>query len=204
MRVIMRGRVIEHGRFERRPRLVEQWVQNWGYAAVAVGAFAEGETVLLAAGYAAHRGLLDGWLVTAVAAVAATAGDQSFYWIGRLWGAKLFARFPRLAAQFPRVASLLQRYPHWAIVGVRFLYGLRIAGPIIIGAAGVPPWRFALFNTIGALIWAPLIVGLGWAFGQALSGLSTQVQRIEIGLLILVVLVAALALLARWRASRSK
>lgn len=182
--------------------MVEQWIRDWGYAAVAVGAFAEGETVLLAAGYAAHAGLLDWWLVAAVAAAAATAGDQSFYWIGRLWGARLLARFPRLEAQFPRVADLLRRYPHWAIVGVRFLYGLRVAGPIIIGTAGVPPWRFALFNAIGALLWAPLIAGLGWGFGRALSGLSSQIQHVEIGLLILVGLVVAFAVLARWRARR--
>jgi membrane protein DedA with SNARE-associated domain len=172
--------------------MVEQWIHDWGYAAVALGAFAEGETVLLAAGYAAHRGLLDWWLVVVVAACAATMGDQAFYWVGRLWGASLLKRFPKLAAQFPRVEQLLQRYPHWAIVGVRFLYGLRIAGPIIIGSAGVPPWRFALFNAIGAMLWAPLIAGLGWIFGQALAAISGQVQQVEIGLLLLAVLVAAI------------
>lgn len=182
--------------------MVEQWIHDWGYVAVAAGALAEGETVLLAAGYAAHRGLLDWWLVVAVAATAATVGDQSFYWVGRLWGARLIARFPSLEARFPRVADLLQRYPHWAIVGVRFLYGFRIAGPIIIGAAGVPPLRFALFNAIGALLWAPLITGLGWGFGHALSSLSSQVQRVEVGLLILAGLVAAFVMLARWRAGR--
>ena len=169
--------------------MLEQWIHDWGYAAVAVGAFAEGETVLLAAGYAAHRGLLHWWLVVVVAAVAATLGDQFFYWIGRSWGARVLARFPRLAAQFPRVESLLRRYPHWAIIGVRFLYGLRIAGPIIIGMAGVTPGRFALFNALGALIWAPMFAGLGWMFGQALSVLSGQVQRVETGLLLLLILV---------------
>jgi membrane protein DedA with SNARE-associated domain len=172
--------------------MVEQWIHDWGYAAVALGAFAEGETVLLAAGYAAHRGLLDWWLVVFVAACAATMGDQAFYWIGRLWGVSLLKRFPKLAGQFPRVEELLLRYPHWAIVGVRFLYGLRIAGPIIIGAAGVPPGRFALFNVLGAMLWAPLIAGLGWIFGQALSAIAGQVQRVEIGLLLLAVLVAAI------------
>jgi membrane protein DedA with SNARE-associated domain len=54
------------------PGLVEQY----GYAAVFVGALAEGESVLLAAGFAAHRGLLHLPTVVATAAVAATIGDQ--------------------------------------------------------------------------------------------------------------------------------
>ncbi len=182
--------------------MLEQWIHDWGYAAVALGAFAEGETVLLAAGYAAHRGLLDWGMVALVAAVAATLGDQCFYWIGRVWGVRVLARFPRLAVQFPRVQGLLQRYPHWAIVGVRFLYGLRIAGPIIIGMAGVTPSRFAFFNAVGALIWAPLFAGLGWMFGQALSVLSGQVQRVEMGLLLLLALVFVVWRLAAHRRRR--
>lgn len=47
------------------------------------------------------------------------------------------------------------------IAGVRFMYGLRILGPIVIGVSDVPAWRFVLFNAIGAAIWALLITALG-------------------------------------------
>jgi Uncharacterized membrane-associated protein len=56
---------------------------------------------------------------------------------------------------------LLHRGAPWAIVSVRFLYGLRIAGPVLIGMAGVAPWRFVLYNAIGAALWAPLVTGWG-------------------------------------------
>ncbi len=184
--------------------MVEQWIHDWGYLAVAVGAFAEGETVLLAAGYAARRGLLDIWVVLAVAVVAASAGDQFFYWVGHFWGRRLLLRWPRLAAQFERVATLLRRYPRGAIVAVRFLYGLRIAGPILIGAAGVPALRFAVFNVLGALLWAPLIAGAGWGFGQALGMLELRLEHVELGLIALLVLVAAGWALARRRARRRR
>lgn len=39
--------------------MIEQIVQTWGYAAVFAGTFLEGETVLVAAGFAAHRSMLD-------------------------------------------------------------------------------------------------------------------------------------------------
>ncbi|WP_018911683.1 DedA family protein [Thiomonas sp. FB-6] len=180
----------------REPDLLDQFVKDWGYLAVAVGAFAEGETVLLAAGYASRAGWLELWRVIAVAVLAASAGDQTFYWIGRLWGGALLRRLPRLQAKLERVLLLLRRNPGGAVVAVRFLYGLRIAGPILIGAAGVTPARFAVFNVLGALLWAPLVAGLGWGFGHAWEHVSRRLAGFEFGLLLLL----ALVLLGSWLA----
>ncbi len=192
--------------------MLDQFVREWGYLAVAVGAFAEGETVLLAAGYAARAGWLDLWRVVLVAVVAASAGDQFFFLLGRLYGPALLRRLPRLRAQVERVAVLLRRRPGGAVVAVRFLYGLRIAGPILIGAAQVPPSRFIVFNLLGALLWAPLVAGLGWGFGHAWEHVSQRLPGFEAGLLALLVLVllgswalrrAVAALLRRRRARRA-
>ncbi len=181
-----------HGRAlapARESHLLDQLVKEWGYLAVAAGTFAEGETVLLAAGYASRAGWLELWRVIAVAVLAASAGDQFFYWIGRLWGTALLRRLPRLQAKLARVLLLLRNHPGGAVVAVRFLYGLRIAGPILIGAAGVGPARFAVFNVIGALLWAPLVAGLGWGFGHAWEHVSQRMAGFEQGLLLLLVLV---------------
>lgn len=177
---------------------VEQLIHEWGYLAVAVGAFAEGEVVLLAAGFAAHQGLLGFREVVAVAIVAACAGDQTFYWVGRVWGPAILERAPRLAAQFARVAALLHRYAGGAVVLMRFLYGLRIAGPILIGASKLPSSRFFVFNVLGALLWAPLIASLGWTFGEALQRVEGRLQHIELALVGLLAIVAA----GGWAAGR--
>ena len=188
--------------------LDQQFVHDWGYLAVAAGAFAEGETLLLAAGYAARAGWLDLWKVIAVAVVAASAGDQFFFWVGRLWGAALLRRLPRLRAQVERVAALVRARPGGAVVAVRFLYGLRIAGPVLIGTAGVSPLRFALFNMIGAMLWAPLIAGLGWGFGHAWEHVSQRLPGFEAGLFVLLALVLGLSWSLRrllgWRAARRR
>ncbi len=159
--------------------MIEEFVKHYGYAAVALGAFAEGETVLLFAGYAAHRGWLQWPLVAAVAAIAATLGDQFFFFMGRWFGPQLLRRFPRLRTPMPRIATLLQRNAPWAIVSVRFLYGMRIAGPVLIGMAGVAPWRFVLFNAIGAAAWALLITALGWFFGAGIAEATARLQAGE-------------------------
>lgn len=178
--------------------MIEDLVRHYGYAAVALGALAEGETVLLIAGYGAHRGWLHWPLVVAVAALFATLGDQLFFFLGRWYGPQLINRFPLLKRRLPRVQRLLHRGAPWAIVSVRFLYGLRVAGPVLIGMAGVAPWRFVIFNAIGALLWAPLITGLGWGFGAGMVQLASRLQQGE-EILLLVVAVAALIVWGFWR-----
>src|SRR5690606_4505370 len=82
---------------------------------------------------------------------------------------RLLARFPRIAARAPRVQELLRRWDVLAIILVRFAYGVRMAGPIVIGTCGIPLWRVPLFNFIGVLIWAPLVAGLGYLAGHAVE-----------------------------------
>ena len=67
---------------------------------------------------------------------------------------------------------------------IRFAYGLRIAGPIVIGMSTISPRRFLLFNAIGALLWAPLIAGIRYLFGHAIEWLFVDLKRYEtIGLI---------------------
>jgi len=55
------------------------------------------------------------------------------------------------------------------VIGVRFMYGLRIVGPIIIGASRLSPRKFLLFNVIGAALWALIFVSLGYLGGQVIA-----------------------------------
>jgi membrane protein DedA with SNARE-associated domain len=158
---------------------VAAFVATYGYAAVFAGAVMEGETLLVAAGFAAHQGLLSWPLVVAVAMAGAILGDQIAFFLGRWAGPQLLARFPALARRAPRVHELLRRHDAICIVTLRFLYGLRIAGPVVVGSSGVSPPRFALFNTLGAALWAPAVAGAGYAFGLALTALIDHVERVE-------------------------
>ena len=177
-------------------------ITDYGYWAVFIGCFLEGETVLLLAGFAAHRGLLQIEQVAIVAFAASTLGDQSFYWVGRRYGDALFRGFPRLGEQIPRVQRLLDRYHAGLILSIRFLYGLRVAGPIAMGALKVPALRFAWLNALGAAIWAMLLTGLGYQFGNALEQLFKDLRLIEelvLAAILLFGLIHGLRSLWRWR-----
>jgi membrane protein DedA with SNARE-associated domain len=178
-------------------------LQTHGYWLLAVGCLLEGETLLVLAGFAAHRGLLDPVAVVGIAAAAGFTGDQGFFWLGRRHGAALLARWPSLAQQAARVDRLIERWHEALIVGVRFAYGLRIAGPVLIGASSVSAWRFGFFNAIGALLWATSVAAVGWAFGAAAQALLGELRHVEGWLfLALIVVLGVVWLVRRHRAHK--
>ena len=174
-------------------------IQSHGYWILAAACLLEGETVVALAGFAAHQGHLNLAAVVAVAATAGFAGDQFYFWLGRRHGEAVLARFPAVARETQRVQGQVDRWRGWLIVGLRFAYGLRIAGPILLGTTPMPAWRFALFNALGAALWAILFSGLGWAFGHAVEAAIGRAARIEAGLLAIVAIAAAAWLLRRRR-----
>jgi membrane protein DedA with SNARE-associated domain len=146
---------------------------------VFAGTLLEGETILVLAGFAAHQGHLSLPWVIAIAFCGGALGDQFFFFVGRRYGEALLRRLPRLARHAQRVDELLLRHHAGLIVGVRFMYGLRIAGPIVIGMSPVPARRFLLFNLIGAAIWSVAVAGVGFLFGHTLEWLITDLNRYE-------------------------
>lgn len=168
-------------------------IQSYGYFALAIGAFLEGETILIAAGLAAHNGYLNPFAVVSVAAVCGFAGDQFFFWLGRRHGAAILRRWPSINRQADRVHRLVERYDAPVIIGVRFAYGLRIAGPILIGMLKISRTRFALYNAVGAVLWAVLIAGIGWVFGRAATHVLGNVQHLEAWLLLALVSIVAIS-----------
>jgi membrane protein DedA with SNARE-associated domain len=154
-------------------------IDSYGYLAVFIGAFLEGETVLALAGLAAYRGYMDFYTVMVVAMIAGFLGDQFYFFLGRYNGQKILARFPGAEKRALRFDKLLSRWQAPLIIGIRFLYGFRIVGPILLGMGRVPAWKFVIYNFIGAAIWAPLIAGIGYFFGTILESLLHDVKRYE-------------------------
>jgi membrane protein DedA with SNARE-associated domain len=178
---------------------VANLIGTHGYWLLTLGCLLEGETLLLLAGYAAHRGHLDFAAVVAVAAAAGFVGDQFWFWLGRRHGPAVIARWPSIGRQARRLDALIERFHEAVIIGVRFAYGLRIAGPVLIGTSAIPARRFALFNAIGAVLWALTIAGAGWVFGHAAELLLAWLQRFEVALLLAALVAAVIWWLRRKR-----
>ena len=155
-------------------------IDSYGYAAVFIGSFLEGETILALAGLAAYRGYLDLAIVIVLATIAGFLGDQFYFFLGRYHGHKVLARYPRMQLRAQRFDAMLSRWHAPVIIGIRFMYGFRIVGPILLGMGRVPVWKFMLYNFIGAALWAPLVAGIGYTFGSVVKSALGHLKRYEI------------------------
>ncbi|EGI6060391.1 DedA family protein [Salmonella enterica subsp. enterica serovar Carrau] len=144
-------------------------ITHYGYAALVIGSMAEGETVTLLGGVAAHQGLLKFPLVAAAVAQGGMMGDQLLYLLGRCYGGKILRRFPRYHTKIRRAQKMIQRHPYLFVIGTRFMYGFRVVGPLLIGASRLPPKIFLPLNIIGALVWALLFTTLGYLGGEVIA-----------------------------------
>ncbi|MHB8623544.1 MAG: DedA family protein [Sulfuricaulis sp.] len=178
-------------------------IKNYGYFAILVGTFLEGETVLILGGFAAHMGLLELPWVIAGALVGSYSGDQLFYYIGRHYGPKVIASRLSWQENAEKAYRHLRRHTNLLIVSFRFYYGLRNVTPFVIGAAHIPRLRFSLLNLIGAVVWAISFGSAGYLFGEAIRAYLVDLRRFEIYIFLALTLVAILIWLARlWRNRR--
>ena len=182
---------------------LEQLIANYGYYAVLAGALLEGETIIALAGYAARLGYLRIENVMLIAAIGTTVSDQTWFQVGRRFGPTVLQRFPRAARALPRFDAFALRYPALVVILVRFMYGLRIAGPVALCAGRMPTLRFALLNMLGAAIWAVAVAGAGYLLGSALDALIDDARRVQYWAALLIVVIAlAIALAVRLRRRR--
>lgn len=148
---------------------LEQFITEYGYWAILLLTFIEGETVVIVAGFFAHQGLLQIEFVMLTALVGSFSGDQLYYYIGRHGGAKLIAKRKSWQLGAARVYRLLERHQYFLILTFRFYYGIRNITPFAIGAAQIPRLRFFILNLIGAIIWAVLFSLGGYFLGETLK-----------------------------------
>jgi len=176
---------------------------SWFYLVTFLWTFLEGETFVIFAGVAAQKGLLEWWLVFVLAWTGSFCGDQCYFWIGRIYGPRLLARWPRLQRGVSRAYDRLGRHDTAFILTYRFIYGIRNIASFAIGMAGVPPRRFALLNFAAAGLWALSFAGGGYLFGHAIEAIvGDVVEGVGLTLLFLLALLVAFALGRSWLARR--
>jgi len=167
----------------------ELLLHHFGYLAVFVGTFLEGETILVLAGFLASRGDLSIYLTLAVAAFGAWIGHVFWFWLGRRHGPRLVRRFPRFERQIGRSLDLIERYGVSAIFLTQYLYGLRIASAVVFGLSRIRQRTFLIVQAVSCAVWACLIGLLGFFFGRAVERMLGEAEEIEKWAILFILLV---------------
>jgi membrane protein DedA with SNARE-associated domain len=166
---------------------IDHLISQYGYIALIIGTFFEGETILIAGGFAAHLGHLRLPWVMLAAFAGSLAGDQFYFYLGRLKGRAFLERRPRWKAKADRVTELVDRYRTPLMLGFRFMPGFRTVTPFTIGLTGVGKGRFLILNAIGGLFWAVTVSLIGYFFSftaeAALAGTRKYHRWIMLGII---------------------
>ena len=184
---------------------LEYLIRSYGYWALLIGTFFEGETILIIGGLLAKLGLLKLSTVMAVAFIGSFSGDQMYFYIGYFKGQEVLSKHPKWGRRVDRIHKVIERYRNLIMLGFRFVYGMRIMTPFVIGLdKQVNVVRFSILNAIGAVIWSITIAAGGYFFGYALEGFVKDVKKYELHVILVIFAIGIILwIIHRYRSNKT-
>jgi membrane-associated protein len=170
------------------------------------GFFLPGDSLLFTAGLLIQtQDALPLWLVLLTVPLAAIAGDQVGYAIGRSAGPRIFNRPDSRFFQqeyVDKAYAYFERYGARTIVLARFVPIVRTFAPVVAGVSRMRYRTFVTYNIVGGVLWGAGVVLLGYYLG-GIPFVADNVEPIILGIVALSVLPIVLELLRARREHRA-
>ncbi|MFA3918686.1 DedA family protein [Ruegeria hyattellae] len=172
-------------------------IESYGLIVLFVTLFLEtfglplpGESALVATAAIATDGSFNIFAVAAVAGLAAVAGDNVAYLIGRRYGRALIlvygGRFGISEAKYQAAERATEKYGAYAVVCARFFVLLRQLNGLVAGSVNMPWPNFFIANVLGSALWVSFWSTLAYQFGQHISLLPKALHHLSLIAVILV------------------
>ncbi len=150
--------------------------------------FLPGDSLLFLTGLtlATSDSWLPDWLGFVLIWIAAIAGTQIGYWVGRKVGPPLFSRnrnFILNEKVLQRTHEFFERYGARAVILARFVPILRALIPMLAGISQMDAKRFLRLNIIGGTIWILIFMIPGYWLG----GIEWVKENLEITVIAIVI-----------------
>ncbi len=153
-----------------------------------IGFFFPGDTLLLSAGIFAAQGKLSLALTILVIALAAIAGDNAGYHIGKRYGRQLFKKPDGIIfrQEYVKQAEVFYgKYGSKAMLLAHFVPIVRTFAPAVAGVAKMNYKQFFIFDAIGDTAWALSITLIGYWFGTKIPNLDHYILLAIAGVMII-------------------
>ena len=136
---------------------------------VVVMPFLPGDSLLFVVGAMCGVGLMDLGLSMGLLTLAAIAGNQCNYTIGRHFGPRVFqwenSRFFNRAA-FDKAHAFYEKYGGFTLIAARFMPFLRTFAPFVAGVAQMTRRKFTFYDVTGGVLWVCGVTVIGYVFGN--------------------------------------
>jgi membrane-associated protein len=156
-----------------------------------LGFFLPGDTLLIAAGVFAAEGHLPLIPLLIITSVAAIAGDNTGYYIGKRLGPRLFKKEDGVIFRkehIHRTEKFYAKYGNKTLLVAHFLPIIRTFSPVLAGASNLRYRSFVIFDTIGDIAWAVGVTLLAYYFGSKIPNIDHYIMLTIAAIIALVLL----------------
>jgi membrane-associated protein len=136
------------------------------------GFFLPGDTLLVAAGFLASQHQLSLPITLIALSAAAIIGNMVGYEIGRRNGHKLFRKPDAIffhKENIDKAQQFFKDHGGKTVILARFVPIVRTLSSPLAGMSHMPYGRFMVYNIVGAVLWVPTIVLIGYWVGQKIG-----------------------------------
>ncbi len=178
--------------------MLEQELLKYGYLLIFAGTILEGDAVLLASAFLAHRGRFRLDLVLLTACAATLIANMLYFFLARnMQSPWLLDRLKQ--GRGKRVHEWVDCRGAQLLFFSRFMPGFRTLIPLACGISSMRLAVFAAVNAAGAVVWTLGLGLIGFFAGHTVERLIADMRRHEPVIVGLVLAAAALALVIRGR-----
>jgi membrane-associated protein len=160
--------------------------------------FLPGDSLIFAAAILAPMLHVPWYLIAGIAAVAAIAGSEVGFVLGRRYGRRLFTEDARFfkARYLDETETFFAKYGRFAIVLARFVPIVRTYLAPAAGASKMSHVVFTIWNVISALLWAT-VLGVAGALLGSIPFVANNIDAIMVGIVVVTVAPIAIAAIKR-------
>lgn len=184
-------------------QLLVDLIFDWGYLGIFIMMAIESsfvpfpsEIVLIPAGYLASQGEMSMFMIMLSALGGSLVGAFINYYLALTLGRTLLQRYGKYFFIKESALGKMDEYfeKHGAISTFtgRLIPGIRQLISIPAGLARMNIVQFSIFTALGAGVWALILVLLGYFIGQNQELINAYLKQITIGVLGLLVIIAAI------------
>lgn len=155
--------------------------------------------LLLAAGALAGTGQMNFLVCLLLCLLATLTADNVWYQLGRRRGIKVLQLLCKISLEpdscVRRTEGIFAKQGARSLLLAKFVPGLGTVAPPLAGIFHMRPWRFLLFDGLGALLWAGGYLGLGFAFSGELERVAARASALggKLGVLLIGLLAGYIA-----------
>jgi membrane protein DedA with SNARE-associated domain len=164
--------------------------QVLAYLIIFVGLIFEGEIVVITAGVLSYLGVLSFWLSLAFILAGGMAKTFGVYYLGEF----VYEKYNHLSfLKFieKRVLYFIPRFkqkPFWSIFVSKFIMSVNFWVIVFCGYNKINYKTFVKAELLSTIIWAPLLLSLGYFFSQTALSYSKEINKFSLAIFFLLVI----------------